>query len=568
MFETLPGSAAEFSNWHWAQIAPFYDDLQARPLNAETVESWLADWTRITSLLAETEARLQVATTVNTADENAEQRLKTFLQTIYPAWKSAEQRLNQKFLASELEPEGFEIARRNMQSSADLFREANLPLIAQETELGMAYDKIIAAQTVNWEGKEITIPQIRPVYENTDRALREKAWRLASERQLQDREAINEIWGKLLKIRRQMAANAGFGDDYRAFRWKDFQRFDYTPENAKQFHAAIEQVAVPAAKRLYEKRRARLGYDSLRPWDVDVDPLGRPALQPFQGVVELERKSEALFHHVDPELGDYFQTMRQEALLDLDNRKGKAPGGYCTNFEAIRRPFIFMNAVGIHDDVQTMMHEGGHAFHVFETANLPYRQQLNVPIEFAEVASMSMELLAAPYLAGEEVRFYREPEAARARVQHLEEIICFWPYMAVVDGFQHWAYENPDAASQPANCDAAWADLWVRFMQGVDWSGLEEAMMTGWHRKQHIYNHAFYYIEYGLAQLGAVQVWRNSLADQQKAVADYRKALALGGTKPLPALFAAAGAKFAFDAETMGELVELIETTLAQIDPA
>ena len=233
--------------------------------------------------------------------------------------------------------------------------------------------------------------------------------------------------------------------------------------------------------------------------------------------------------------------MRREKLLDLGNRKGKAPGGYCTQFQVAKRPFIFANAVGLHDDVQTLLHEAGHAFHAFEASHLPYYQQWDVSMEFAEVASMGMELLAAPYLPAQEDSFYSEPEAARARVEHLEGLILFWPYMAVVDAFQHWVYENHAAAADAKNCDAKWAELWRRFMPGVDWSGLDNEMMTGWHRKLHIYHYPFYYVEYGLAQLGAVQVWRNALEDQSDAVAHYRAALSLGGTVPLPELYAAAG---------------------------
>jgi oligoendopeptidase F len=273
-----------------------------------------------------------------------------------------------------------------------------------------------------------------------------------------------------------------------------------------------------------------------------------------------------VFQQVDPQLGQYFETMRREGLLDLDNRKGKAPGGYCTSFSLVRRPFIFANAVGIHDDVQTLLHEGGHGFHVFESSRLPYLQQLQVPMEFAEVASMSMELLASPYLARERGGFYSSADAARARAEHLEGIVQFWPYMAVVDAFQHWVYTHPDQATEAAACDETWSALWERFMPGVDWSGLEEEQRTGWQRKLHIHQAPFYYIEYGLAQLGAVQVWRNALQDQAGSVAAYRRALALGGTVTLPELFAAAGGRFAFDASALQEAVTLIEATLAELE--
>jgi oligoendopeptidase F len=417
---------------------------------------------------------------------------------------------------------------------------------------------------VEWAGQEVTLAQLQPVCQNPDRAQREQAWRLAAERQLADREAINELWQDFLGLRRRIAANADLGD-YRAYCWQKLLRFDYTPADCLRFHQAIEAEVVPAARRIYEKRRQQLGVNSLRPWDLEVDPLGRPPLRPFHNGQELQTKSLAIFHHLDPQLAAYFETMVNEDLLDLDNRKNKAPGGYCMAFTAVKRPFIFMNAVGLHDDVQTMLHEAGHAFHVFETNHLPYFQQLQVGEEFGEVASMAMEWLAAPYLSAPG-SFYSPAEAARARLEHLERSILFWPYMAVVDAFQHWVYENPAAAMNPANCDAHWVALWQRFIPGVDWGGLEQELMTGWQRKLHIHQVPFYYVEYGLAQLGAVQVWRNALTDQAEAVASYRRALALGGTVSLPQLYATAGAKFAFDGPTLGTAINLMEETIAALE--
>ena len=565
MFKTIPNTTHEFIHWSWGQIEPYFQDLLDRPLNSTNVSRWLADWTRLADLLEETYARLSVATTVDTTDDEAEQSYKRFLDEIYPPAQSMEQKLKEKLLDSGLKPEGFEIPLRNMRAQADLFREANLLLLSKEIKLTMEYDKISGAQTVTWDGQEITIQQMQPILQETDQARRENAWRLAAERQLADREALDKLWQKLLELRLKIAANADKAD-YRAYKWQQLMRFDYSPQDCKRFHQAIETVVVPAAERIYEKRRQRLGVDTLRPWDLDVDPLGRDPLRPFTSVEKLESTVENIFQRVDPQLGYYFGIMRKEGLLDLDNRKGKAPGGYCTEFNVVRRPFIFMNAVGLHDDVQTLLHEGGHAFHVFETRHLPYNQQLQVGMEFAEVASMGMELLASPYLKEPQGGFYQQNEAARARIEHLEGAILFWPYMAVVDAFQHWVYENPTQASDPAECDAQWAQLWRRFMRGVDWSGLEQEMATGWQRKLHIFQVPFYYVEYGLAQLGAMQVWRNALDDQAAAVAAYRKALALGGTVPLPQLFEAAGAKFAFDEHTLGAAVELAESTIEKLE--
>lgn len=564
-FSTLPASAQDMVGWPWEKFIPCYTDLQQRPLQAGNVQAWLADWTHLSELLYELYARLYVATTVDTTDELAEQRYKFFLDEIFPKMEEADYLLKQKLLESGLQPEGFAIPLRNLRQEAELFRQENLPLMTEELKLGNEYDKIVGAQTILWDGKEVTLPQLQPVYLEQDRSRREQAWRMAMERWLADRQAINALWQRLLDLRSQQAHNAGF-TSYRDFRWRQMLRFDYTPENCAEFHDAIEAVVVPAVERMYARRRQRLGLEQLRPWDLEVDPGGRSALQPFTAVEELVEKTGTIFQRVDPQLDGHFQVMRQQGLLDLDNRKGKAPGGYCIEFNHERRPFIFMNAVGIHDDVQTLLHEGGHAFHAFEAAGLPYFQQKTVTMEFAEVASMAMELLSAPYLEAAQGGFYSAVDAARARIEHLEGAIRFWPYMAVVDAFQHWAYTHVGQAADPAECDAQWGKLWERFMRGVDFSDLEDTRLTGWQRKLHIIQVPFYYVEYGLAQMGAFQVWRNARRDQAQAVAAYRKALSLGGTVTLPELYAAAGARFAFDARTLKELVDLGEQTILELE--
>ncbi len=567
LFDTLPHDSATFITWQWAQIEPFYNELAARPLSATSVNVWLADWTRLQNLINEGHARLFVATTLDTTDHDVESRFHHYLEHIEEPAEMAEQRLREKLLASQLEPENFDIALRDLRTDAALFREVNIPLFTQEEKLANEFNQVIGAQTVEWEGEERTIPQMRPLYLRHDRAERERAWRLALGRQLADRERLNDLWRQFLALRLRIAANADCAT-YRDFRWKAMKRFDYTPQDCLDFGDAIEQVVVPAAERIYERRRARLGVETLRPWDLDVDPFGRPALKPFSAVEDLESKCEAIFKRVDPQLGDYFTIMRREGLLDLDNRKGKAPGGYQIDFRTAKRPFIFMNAVGLHDDVQTLLHEGGHAFHCFESSRLPYAQHLEFGNEIAEVASMSMELLAAPYLSEHEGGFYSAADAARARVQHLENLVLFWPYMAVVDGFQHWAYTHADAAADPKQCDAAWGALWDRFMRGIDWSGLDDLRVTGWQRKVHIFDSPFYYVDYGLAQVGAVQIWRNALQDQAAAVQQYRHGLSLGATRSLRELFTAAGGSFATDATTLGELVALVEETVDGLEMA
>jgi len=561
MWNDLPSDASTLMSWTWTNFEPYYQDLLQRPLRAETVNAWLEDWSALDERLMELRSRLHVATAVNTADEVARQRLEAFFDQIFPQAMAAEQKLKQKLLASGLEPAGFEIPLRNMRAEVALFREENLPLLAEEQKLIQEYDRIVGAQTVEWDGQERTPQQMRTVLQDPDRARREEAWRRVAQRQLADRAALNDLWVRLFRLRRQIAHNAGFAS-YRDYRWQQLLRFDYTPADCERFREAIAAVVVPQAAARYERRRRLMGLTTLRPWDLEADPLGRPPLRPFRQAGELAERAAHIFAQVDATLGRYFETMRRENLLDLENRKNKAPGGFCTEFAVQRRPFIFMNAVGIHDDVSTLVHEGGHAFHVFETAPIRLVHLLEIPMEFAEVASMSMEYLTLPYLEAAQGGFYPAEDADRARVEQMEGALLFWPFMAVVDGFQHWAYTHPDEAVDPARCDAAWGALWERFMVGVDWSGLDEEMKTGWQRKLHIYEVPFYYIEYGLAQLGALQVWRNAQRDPHEAVTAYRRALALGGSRPLPDLYRTAGARFSFEAALFREVTDAMQAAL------
>jgi oligoendopeptidase F len=568
MITSLPSNVQEILDWSWSSFEPYAQELQIHSLTAGNVEQWLAAWSHLASTIHEMQQRLEVARSCDTADETAERRYNNFLDKVYPYTQASDQRLKEKLLASGLEPPGFKIPLLKMRTEVALFRAANLPLLSEERKLVAAYEKIIGAQTVTWQGQELTLSQLRPVYQEPDRSVREHAWRLAASRQLADRDEINALWVKFLDLRSRMAKNAGYAN-YRDFRWQQLLRFDYTSKACVWFQDAIAEIVVPAAHRIYEKRRQTLDMAALRPWDLNVDPLNHPPLRPFKHVSILIDKARGIFQRVNPQLGAYFHIMYSEDLLDLDNRKGKAPGGFCTAFFVAKRPFIFMNAVGLQDDVITLLHEGGHAFHVFECSHLPYLQQMDVPLEFAEVASMSMELLAGPYLTLDKGGFYSDADIARARKEHLEDIIMFWPYMAVVDAFQHWVYEHLEEAKEPARCDACWADLWQRFMPGMDWSGLKHEMMTGWQNRSHIFTDPFYYVEYGVAQLGALQVWQNALANRTQAVNNYRKALSLGGTATLPKLYNAAGGNFILaqpDSKRLKQAVSFIETSLQKIE--
>ncbi|MEZ4770601.1 MAG: M3 family oligoendopeptidase [Caldilineales bacterium] len=563
---TTNGHYPQVDPLDWDSIQPYVDVLLAGELDRESAAAWLQRWSNLNAVIQEAGAQIYRAVTENTADEAAEQRFNHFVEVILPQMRIAEQSLKQKLLAVTDSPtaDNTAVLMLRFRTEAEIFREENVAIESKLDVLGNQYNKIAGALTVEWQGEEITIPKAWSLLEEPDRATRQAVWRKMMDSFLAERGSLNELYLEMLPLRRQLASNAGFAS-YRDLRWLQMARFDYTPADCFTFHDAIEAEVVPLASQIYRDLEARLGIDTMRPWDTDADPHGQP-LRPFDDVAELEAGGQRIFDRVDPELGGQFRTMR-DGYLDLAARANKAPGGYCTGFPVSGRPYIFMNAVGTHDNVATLLHEGGHAFHFMESQQ---QQRLiwnyDGPMEFCEVASMSMELLSAPYLARDQGGFYSDAEARRAYADQLRKTVLFFPYMAVVDAFQHWVYAEAPQSVTAADMDRRWRELTGRFMPGVNWDGLQQEMETGWHRKGHIFDSPFYYIEYGLAQIGALQVWRNALADQKHAVAAYRSALALGYTRSLPELFAAAGARFAFDRSTVGQLMALIQEQLALLD--
>jgi oligoendopeptidase F len=549
----------------WGTVQPHVDALLATELSHDNAESWLQQWSDLTAILHETRSQIHRQVSENTADEEAEKRFLLFVEQIMPQARIADQALKNKLLAFEdYTPQADNVMMmKRFRTEASIFREENVPLQSELAKLGNEYEKLVGGMTIEWESKEETLPQAALHLRDKDRATREKGWRLMMARFGAERDRLNELYLQMLSLRRQVAKNADF-DNYRDHRWKEFARFDYTPDDCFTFHDAIEHEVVPRAAQLYAERTKKLGLDTLRPWDTEVDLHGEP-LRPFEDAAELEEGCYRIFQRVDPVLAEHFTVMR-DGFLDLASRPNKAPGGYCSSFPVRRKPYIFMNAVGIHRDVSTLLHEGGHAFHFMESSQQPLIWNYGGPMEFNEVASMAMELLSAPYLEKSEGGFYEEADARRAHAEQLRGIVRFLPYMAVVDAFQHWVYVDAPQDVMAADLDAKWSELWDRFMMGIDYGGLQAEKGTGWHRKLHIFSVPFYYVEYGLAQLGALQVWRNALTDQSKAVADYRAALALGDTRPIPELFSAAGATFAFDRQTVGDLMTLIFEKLAELE--
>jgi oligoendopeptidase F len=561
---TLPNSPEAFAEATWDDILPYYQELAGRSLDRSNVETWLRDWAKLEEMVAEASAIAYNAYSTDTASEAKEAAQVRFSSEIEPQMHEQHVGLSRRLLDLGYEPANTETLLRSFRNQLEIFREENVPLVGDEERLNTQYNKITGGMTVEWEGKEIPLPRLQPYLLSPDRAVRERAWRLGTQPYIDQHDALADIFDQQYVLRQQMAKNAGFAN-YRDYMHRAKDRFDYTPEDCERFHAAVEQTVVPAVARRLERRRQQMGLDTLRPWDTAVDPEGRPPLKPFDEVGTLIGQAETIFDRVDPTLGGYFKTMADEHLLDLDSRKGKAPGGYCIDYPYRGRPFIFMNAVGVAGDVDTLLHEAGHAFHVFEAGSIPLYWQRHTGSEMAEVASMSMELLTAPYLAKDDGGYYAQADARRARVEHLEGVLQALPHIASVDAFQHWLYTSGEGHDRAAR-DAAWLRIRARFERGVDWSGLEAERVARWYRQLHIFLYPFYYIEYGIAQVGALQVWRNSLADHAGALAAYRNALALGGTRPLPELFAAAGAALVFDAATMGSLAALVEAQLAALE--
>lgn len=578
----------------WPRIAPLFGQLEKRAASCRTaadLEHWLLDWSELNAALDEESSRRYIAMTCHTDSAEAEKAYLHFVEHVEPELKPRQFALEKiyaghplrskllevrqdEFRRGELHdprispdhgtrgarPSGFryEVFDRDVKSHVELFRPENVPLETEEAKLCQQYQKLSGSLTVNFRGEEKTLVQMGRYLEEPDRALRQEAWELVTQRRLQEAGKFDDILDGQIKLRQQIAHNAGF-NNYRDYAFRRLGRFDYAPEDCERFHDAVERHVMPVMRELQAERRTQLKLEALRPWDLAVDPLNRPPLKPFIRVDEMVSRTQKIFNRLDGEVGGGFQKMQELRLLDLDNRKGKAPGGYQDTLNEARLPFIFMNAVGLQRDVETILHEAGHAFHALATRDEDLRAYRHAPIEFCEVASMSMELLGNEFIE----EFYSDGDANRARRVHLEGVAGVFPWIATVDAFQHWIYTHPDHTRDERR--QAWLALMDRFGGDVDWSGYETARANLWHRQLHIFLHPFYYIEYGIAQLGALQVWANSRRDKVKALNDYKKALALGGSRPLPELFSAAGCRFEFSEKTIQPLAKMLREELKKL---
>lgn len=556
----------EFKPTDLDSIQEVYGALLEREIaDLESLESWCRDWSEVDSTIAEEGARRFVQHTCYTDDAEVTEKYMEWIEKIQPILKKISFDMDRKFIASpavdQLPEQEFGMWVKSVRNGVELFRDENIPLQTEETKLDASYDETIGAMSIEFDGETRTLPYMGRILEETDRDRREQAFRATWDRVLADEDKIQGIFDRQVELRHQMALNAGF-DDYRALRFRQLERFDYEPKDCLEFHDSIESVILPLVKERLQKRKEMLGVDSLRPWDTAVDPQGRAPLRPLEGGVNLVEGCRQIFTKVHPDLDQMFRILIDGDLLDLDSRSGKAPGGYQCTYHEIRKPFIFMNSAGKQGDVETLLHEGGHAFHFIESRDLELIANRGAPIEFCEVASMAMELLGNPYL---DVFYDDEAQITRARIEHLEGIISLFIWVAMIDSFQHWIYTNPGHSRDERK--ASWLAIMDRFNTGVmDWSGIEEIRAHRWLRQSHLFGVPFYYVEYAMAQLGALQVWRNHRQDPDNAIRLYREGLSLGNTRSLPELYEAAGVRFDFSRNILEELMMMVREEIDTLE--
>lgn len=546
----------------WKDVSSYYTELSERTIgNKEDLLRWMADRSELDAIVDDEYRWRYIHQTCDTENEVYKSAYERFIQDIMPNWMNTSNTLNKKIAAAPfieaLDKSRFFVYLRNLQAQLALFREENIPLSQQIQLLSQEYGSTIGAMTIEHEGKEYTLPQAAVFMQRQDRNTRKTIFEKTNQRRLQDKEKLDTLFDELLKIRHQMALNAGF-ENFRDFMFAELGRFDYDVAACEQFHHAIKTEVIPLVNEIYIKRKNELSVDALFPYDLDVDTLNRPALQPFQTQQELIEKSIVCLQSVAPYFADCISTMDKMKYLDLESRKGKAPGGYNMTLPEMGVPFIFMNAAGTHRDLETMVHEAGHAVHSFLMRTLPYNFDQEIPSEVAELASMSMELMTFDGLHA----FYNDADKKRAIETHLEGIITMLPWIALVDKFQHWIYTNPTHTA--AERDAKWLALHQSLSNDiVDWDGYEHFRKSLWQKQLHIFEVPFYYIEYGIAQLGAIAVWRNYKQDKNNAIAAYKNALQLGYTKPIPDIYKNAGIEFNFSKEYVKELMSFLKAEIA-----
>ncbi|QIL38497.1 M3 family oligoendopeptidase [Pedobacter sp. HDW13] len=549
----------------WESLAPIFDELQDRSItsNAE-LEQWLKDRSELEAALEEDFAWRYIKMSCDTANEELVKSFQYFATEISPKISPLSNELNKKFVESpfmdELDKEKYFVYNRSVKKALELFREENIELFTELQVKQQKYQSITGAMSVEINGQEYTLEQASILVKDLNREVRENAFRTIQQRRLVDKDDLNILFDELIRLRNQVALNAGF-ENYRDYMFQALGRFDYTPQDCYDFANAIEKEIVPILKEQAEKRREALGLDTLKPWDLEVSVSGKAALKPFNNGAELIDKSIACFNAIDPKLGEKLATMKANNLFDVESRKGKAPGGYNYPLAETGAPFIFMNSANSLRDLTTMVHEGGHAVHTFLTANLELNDFKHCPSEVAELASMSMELISMDKW---DVYFDNEEDLIRAKKEQLADVLKTLPWVAVIDQFQHWIYTNPNHTA--ADREETFKQIYNRFGAGfANWDDLEQQFGNIWQKQLHLFEVPFYYIEYAIAQLGAIAVWKNYKENPEKALDQYLAALTLGYTKPMNEIYETAGIKFDFSAEYVKELASFVKGELEKL---
>jgi len=554
-----------FSVTNWEGLEPYFKNLDERKINSlADLEQWLKDASELEAVISEDACWRQIKMTCDTENKELEEAFTFFMMEIQPKIQPYSDKLNKKLVdcpfTKELDQPLYFTYLRNVKKNIELFREANIPLQAELGVMQQQFGVISGKMMVEVNGQEYTLQQAAKFLEDPDRNLREEVYRKINERRLQDKKELNDLFSSLLQKRHQVAINTGF-ENFRDYRFVELGRFDYSKEDCYKFHEAVKLHVMPLVNQIYETKKKKLGLDTLRPWDVEAEPSGIQPLRPFTNGEQLTEKTIACFDEMSAEpdgksfFGDCLRKMRAMGHLDLESRKGKAPGGYNCPLAESGAPFIFMNAAGQLDDVTTMVHEGGHAIHSFLAHELVLNGFKEYPTEIAEVASMSMELFSMNHW---HVFFDNKEELTRAKEQQLERVITLFPWVATIDKFQHWIYQNPTHTEEER------ADQWLNILEEftspvIDVEGLEEYRRFGWQRQLHLFEVPFYYIEYGIAQLGAIGLWQQYQQNPEAALTNYITALKLGGTKTLPELFQAAGLQFDLSPAHISGLMQFVK---------
>lgn len=547
------------------KLLPYFEDLKTRDLSRNAnIWQWLNDKSELESVLSEDLAWRYIKMNCDTSNKDLADSFNFFVAEIEPKlafeWNILNKMFNNEDVLKKIDAAKLFTVIREVKKELAIFREKNIPIEAELQQMEQEYGVIASKMIVEFQGKELTLQQAANFLKDTNRETREEVYKLINNRRLQDSDALNQLLSKLIKLRQKIAKNADY-DNFRDYKFKAMGRFDYKMEDCKLFHESVSKVVTPLVTDIINKRKEKLGYETLKPWDLDVDPELKPALKPFKTTEELVKSTIWCFRDLEPEFGIYLNEMNRLGYLDLESRRNKAPGGFNYPLHESNIPFIYMNATGNLRDMITMLHEGGHAMHAFLAADLELIEFKDTPSEIAELASMTMELITMDHW---HYFFDNEEDLKRAKRTHLEDVISVLPWVATVDKFQHYLYENPNHSVNERT--KVWTDILNEFgSNSVDYSGLENIRENQWQKQLHIFEVPFYYIEYGIAQLGAIAIWKNFREDPKKTIKQYKKALSMGYTSPLPDTYKAAGIEFNFSAEYITELMEFVRSELSKL---